>query len=175
MLKYSTGKLEIRILEARLVYDTQILGGMNSFCKYKFKDEQPYQTETCKSGGKKPKWDNAYNSVYLRESDKDEHGNTHLDINSQLDIEVYSAGTFGNTLLGTAAIRFSSMVIDAEDSKTDWYSIFNLNDIAGMIQLETKFLPDVSKSIPFILENELNSEQRKQFEMKRPFEEIITL
>ena len=85
--KYSTGTLEIKILEAKLVYDTQLLGGMNTFCKYKYNDRKaPYQSETCKGGGKRPKWENDYNSIDLVESD----ANTTLNINSQLEIEIYS-------------------------------------------------------------------------------------
>ena len=65
------------------------------------------------------------------------------------------------TLLGTASIRVSALVIAAEEGKEDWYSIFNLNDIAGMIQLYTKFHPDVSKAIPHIEKKVLTTEEQK--------------
>ena len=81
-----------------------------------------------------------------------------MDINSQLDIEVYSAGMISDTLLGTASIRISTMVVAAEEGKDDWYSIFHLNNVAGMIKLHTKFDPDVLKAIPFIESNDLNEE-----------------
>lgn len=79
-----------------------------------------------------------------------------LDINSEIDFEIYTPGLISDTLLGTANIRISSMIIAAEEGKEDWYSIFHLNNIAGMIKLHTTFYPDVSKAIEFIEKRDLN-------------------
>jgi hypothetical protein len=53
------------------------------------------------------------------------------------------------------------LVIAAEDGKDDWYSIFHLNNVAGMIKIQSKFEPDVSKAIPFIKSDDLNDQQLK--------------
>ena len=75
MRKYSTGKLELRIQKAKLVHDTQLIGKMDTICKFKW-NQKSYHTKICKDGGKEPKWDDFKEELELRE---------HLDNNDQGD------------------------------------------------------------------------------------------
>ena len=141
------------------MHDNQLIGSMDTFCRFIW-DNEKSQTTLCKNGGKRPTWD-FFKEIELQEHvevDSEEESIKRLDINSELDIEIFSAGMISDTLLGTASIRISALIVAAEDGKEDWYSIFHLNNVAGMIKLHTKFSPDVSKAIPFIENQDLNEE-----------------
>ena len=40
MQKYSTGNLDLHIKEAKLVHDTQLIGSMDTFCRFYWQAEK---------------------------------------------------------------------------------------------------------------------------------------
>ncbi|KAF0706213.1 hypothetical protein As57867_006770, partial [Aphanomyces stellatus] len=92
--KGKTFELSVRVKAGKDLYDVEMFGKQDPFCKVTIGDKT-FQTRVHQDGGRNPKWDEAF--VFCLP-------NPHLD---QLTVQIEDSGMIANSIIGTCQLPVS--------------------------------------------------------------------
>jgi len=129
----TTGKLNVRVLEARLLRDTETFGKMDVYCLFNTR-MQRVRTKTCRSGGKEPSWNGEEFVVDVKY------------IGDDMTIQCLDEDPCKSDLIGETIIKLSSLAIPG--GLDDWFVIQYHGKEAGKIHLTGEWHPSDEALLP---------------------------
>lgn len=125
-MEVGKGLLTLKVEEAELQRNTEMMGSMSPYCTLVFKNNK-LKTKIHNYGGKKPVWGDEF---VLEVEDPSE----------ELALRVWDQDLTSSDAVGWCKIKMSSLIIN--NGVDDWFEVMYDNRPAGKVRFTTTFEPE---------------------------------
>ena len=123
----TSGKLQIEICEAELTHNTEMIGKMDPYVKFKY-DKIEHKTRVKDEAGKHPRWNQTFD-IYVKDSK-----------NERIKFEVMDKDMMTSSHVGECSLVINEMTGMSGNGMEKWHDIFHKNKKAGKLLLKTKWM-----------------------------------
>ena len=124
----SSGRLNLTVVEAKLIRDTETFGKMDPYCVLNLRG-QKYKTNVLDGAGKNPKWNQTFDIVVHSTAD-------------DMTVVVWDEEVMSDDLVGEATIRIADLIAGGSGSAGAWLDIYYKKQKAGQVLMKCNWIND---------------------------------